>query len=221
MFRLFLIRHAQSQNNAKLESERVSDPGITETGTRQAALLGDHFASLEFGSLICSGFRRALQTAEFLRPVHRLTPEVVIDLHEHGGCYSGWHPENFRGEPGLNAEEIQAEFGKVHLPSELNSAGWWKSMSREAHGASDERAERVSRLLKNRLEKSTVNIVCVSHADFLAKLLLAMFGNSIQEHATFFDLKNVGVTEVGLDGFNWKLYQLNSVDFLPDELVTS
>ena len=41
--RLYLIRHAQSENNARPEHERVEDPGLTELGARQI----DHLVAAE------------------------------------------------------------------------------------------------------------------------------------------------------------------------------
>lgn len=223
---LYLVRHAQSANNAQADEKRVNDPSITELGWHQALELGKHLLDIqaradEFESLICSGFRRALQTASQIQKQIGLVPEIMVDVHEHGGCYDGWNEKNFVGRPGLTAQEIVQEFGPVKIPADYPEIGWWESKPRETQEASGQRAIKVSNQFSERLKTSTGNLICVTHADFLAKLLQAMFGPEIREHELFHDLKNVGMTVVGLEESCWKLYQLNSVDFLEPERVSS
>lgn len=223
---LYLVRHAQSANNAQADDKRVNDPSITNLGWEQARSLGNHLLEQqaqpkEFESLICSGFRRALQTASQIQEQIGLVPEIMVNVHEHGGCYDGWNEENFVGRPGLTAQEIAQEFGPVKLPDDYPEVGWWESKPRETQEASEHRAIKVSNDFLKRLTNSTGNLICVTHADFLAKLLLAMFGPEIRDRDRFHDLKNVGITVVGLEESCWKLYQLNSVDFLEPERVSS
>ena len=122
---LLLIRHAQSQNNANEEQARICDPGITDLGRQQAESLSRFLSSMDFESIICSAFRRALQTAEHLNSTLGKPSEVLIDLHEHGGCYEGWHSENFVGMPGMTDTEIEAEFSNVVFPDDYPADGWW------------------------------------------------------------------------------------------------
>lgn len=217
---VYLVRHAQSANNAKAVEQRCCDPSITRLGEQQAEMTARLLGELEFESLVCSAFRRALQTAQWIGRCTRLTPEVIVAMHEHGGCYEGWNDENFVGRPGLTAGEIHAEFGDVQLPADFPESGWWQSSSRESQEASGQRAFRMVELLKSRLKTGNGNLVCVTHADFLNKILQAMFGVKIRSHESFPDLKNTGVTQVGLEENEWKLYQLNSVEHLPESLVT-
>ena len=42
--RLFLIRHAQSENNAKPDHLRIEDPGLTELGQRPTLDLANPFS---------------------------------------------------------------------------------------------------------------------------------------------------------------------------------
>lgn len=218
---LFLIRHAQSANNAQHESRRVSDPGLTSLGRKQAGCLARFFEQVAIESLICSAFRRALQTADSIRTVSGHTPEVIVDLHEHGGCYEGWNANNFRGASGMSPQQIAKEFGKVTLPESFPEKGWWASRHREEHSESDRRATQVEQVLKCRVGQSQGNVVCVSHADFLSKLLLVMFGEKVRQQEQFHDLKNVGITRVTISKSDWVLHDLNRVDFLPEELISS
>ena len=98
---LYLIRHAQSLNNAQPPELRVEDPALTDLGHEQSRRLAEHVTSLRLTKLITSPFRRALQTAEHIRLATGLIPEVRIDLHETGGCVSGIAPPLMVGRPGM------------------------------------------------------------------------------------------------------------------------
>ena len=116
--RLYLIRHAESQNNALPESQRVEDPGITELGYRQARHLAERVSGLGLTKLFTSPFLRTLQTTSPIYEATRLTPNVRVALHEEGGCYSGYTPENMAGRPGMGRSDIEREF-----PGFIVSAG--------------------------------------------------------------------------------------------------
>ena len=76
---LYLVRHAQSSNNAQPEHLRVPDPGITEIGEQQAICLADWLDASSFVHLAtsaCPGV--ALQTAGFIRRRTGHIPEVIV-----------------------------------------------------------------------------------------------------------------------------------------------
>jgi broad specificity phosphatase PhoE len=108
---LYIIRHAQSTNNALADQRfRVSDPGLTETGHRQAELLAEHLvhgsgrftsstnpagaAGIGYGitRLYCSPMLRALQTARPVSHALGLIPEIWIEIHEYGGIWLDREP---------------------------------------------------------------------------------------------------------------------------------
>lgn len=217
---VYLVRHAQSENNARDESERVCDPSITEIGQQQAICLADGVGDWEFERLISSAFRRALQTAAAIRRVRQLVPEVVIDFHEHGGCFDGYTESTFQGRPGLDREGILNEFGQVNVPEVLNGAGWWRSQKREDYDQTQERARRINRYLVTEAQADGRPMLCVTHADFLAVLLCEMLGPDIKTDARFQDIRNTSVTRLEWSG-EWKLHDLNSVVHLPEDLITS
>ena len=159
---LYIIRHAQSTNNASDISQRVMDAPLTDLGHQQAEIVARHLASADFPEvnlarlpqqdvdehattaqsqrvnygltrLYCSAMHRALQTA---RPIARalgLKPEVWVDLHEHGGIYME-EEGVYVGYPGMTRDEILAQFDDYHLPETISEAGWWD----RARGMEDE-----------------------------------------------------------------------------------
>ena len=90
---LYLIRHAESENNAKPERLRVEDPPISSLGRQQAKCLGQWVRTLSVDILITSPFLRTLETTREV--VNGATHHVHVwhDLFEQGGCYRGHGPD--------------------------------------------------------------------------------------------------------------------------------
>lgn len=92
--KIYLIRHAQSAENALDKRQRVSagDFGLmigqsaaaplTEEGQRQARLLVERLGSARLARLYSSPYARALTTAQVLGEAFALTPEIIPDLRE-------------------------------------------------------------------------------------------------------------------------------------------
>ena len=150
---LFIIRHAQSTNNAlPIEVElrdRVRDPLLTELGYRQAERVAEHLATGRDGwseaasadpeaggspsaapygitHLVCSPMKRTLLTAQPISQALDLRPEIWLDIHEHGGVYlDHGEPAGKVGYPGITRPEVLAQFPGYRVPEELTDQGWW------------------------------------------------------------------------------------------------
>jgi broad specificity phosphatase PhoE len=235
---LYLIRHAQSTNNALAdERHRVSDPPLTELGERQSEILAWHLAEgreLEPSTseannpnqrgygitrLYCSPMWRALQTAYFIGQALRLTSEVWVDLHEKGGIYLD--DENGRGPvgyPGRARREIQAAFPDYVLPEGITEHGWW-NREYEDWPACHERASRVANELRQ-WPPSDERVVLVSHGGFMDALLKALFKQSPDRHLFYYHY-NTAISRVDFqsDG-NLGVHYLNRMSHLPLELIS-
>jgi broad specificity phosphatase PhoE len=234
---LYLIRHAQSTNNALAdERNRVSDPPLTQLGERQSEILARHLAEereLEPSTsatnnhtqrgygitrLYCSPMWRALQTAYFMGQALELTPEVWVDLHEKGGIYLDH--EDGRGPvgyPGKTRQEIRAAFPNYVLPEGITEYGWW-NREYEDWPACHERASRVADELRQ-WPPSDERIVLVSHGGFMDALLKALFKQLPDRHIFYYHY-NAAVSHIDLqsDG-NVGVHYLNRVSHLPLELI--
>jgi broad specificity phosphatase PhoE len=235
---LYLIRHAQSTNNALAdERNRVSDPPLTELGERQSEILAQHLANgreLEPSTnmrnapdragygitrLYSSPMWRALQTAYFMGQALRLAPEVWVDLHEKGGIYLD--DEDGRGpvgHPGKTRQEIQAAFPHYVLPEGITEHGWW-NQGYEDWTACHERAIQVADELRQ-WPPSDERIVLVSHGGFMDALLKALFKQLPDRHLFYYHY-NTAVSRIDLqsDG-NLGVHYLNRVSHLPLELIS-
>lgn len=211
---LFLIRHAQSQNNALPEEERVEDPGLTDLGQRQAELLGEWIPKLELTRLITSPFRRTLLTTEPIRRATLLTPEVRVDLHEQGGCYSGHLVGSMNGRPGMDRRQIESEFVGYQVTDGIDERGWWQSKPYETWQDANRRATRLLEATREEFAHTDERVAYVMHAD-IKMLFLSHLQPELVECPW-----NTSITEVELTSDGHCLQNYNLIDHLPSHLAT-
>ena len=249
--RLLLIRHAQSGNNAVADAShgdystfmatRSADPPLTPTGERQAELLAAYVATMDDGidatpprmssylrihpvtKLYVSPMLRALQTAQPLVAALDLAPEVWMDLHEHGGIFTGSKEAGtVQGFPGLTRREIAARFPNYTVGAGIDESGWWRGGYEELEEC-DARASRVAQTLRTWAgEQPDATIALVTHGTFLNSLIhaLLLLPPSAQDRVYFSHL-NTALTRLDFlqDGGLAMRYH-NRITHLPVEYLT-
>lgn len=219
---LYLIRHAQSQNNARPVYCRVEDPPLTAVGRLQTQYLAGWVLECEFDMLVTSPVLRAVQTT---RAIHDCTGHHVHvwdNLFEEGGIFRGIGPLANEGGPGLKRSQISAQAASspelCTLDPSLKEAGWWGRPRESA----DEAARRTSEVVK-RLTLCVSNqerrVVVVTHAAFKRRLLDSLLGKG-GELLNVNRLSNAGVTKLKFDSGAWRLSYLDEVAHLPPRLIT-
>jgi 2,3-bisphosphoglycerate-dependent phosphoglycerate mutase len=223
---LYLIRHAQSANNALTDIRlRTMDPLLTELGVRQAELVAGHLARIiPTGHslptrLYCSPMWRALHTASFIARTTGLTPQVWVEVHEHGGIYLDHGEEaGVIGYPGKTRQEMLTEFPGVILPPEVTDQGWWHG-GREELSACYERAARVIEALSERIPTDE-RILIVSHGGFINSFLKLLFDQQL-DWPVFYHHANTAITYLTLTAERHvDVHYLNRVDHLTPEMVS-
>jgi 2,3-bisphosphoglycerate-dependent phosphoglycerate mutase len=219
---LYLIRHAESENNAKPAYQRVEDPALTAIGRLQAEHLAAWMKTLKFDVLITSPVLRALQTTRFIvdttgHPVH-----VWADMFEEGGIYPGHGPTATAGGLGLGrADVIRHATGSPErcvLDDGIVETGWWAGRTRETQEQMVERSQTVIRRLMMTFGETDQSVVAVIHADFKRELLRQMTGWSMSCEVGA--LRNTGITKLVFQRTHWQLDWFNSVSHLPAKLIT-
>lgn len=211
---LYLIRHAQSRNNALPEEQRVEDPPITEVGHKQAAQLGDWIPSLGLTRLVTSPFLRTLQTTEHIHRATGLTPHVERELHELGGCVAGASVDELVGRPGMTHTEIEARFPAFQVSPEINGQGWWGSQPYESIAQAKQRAEALLNRTRAQYAHTEERVAYVMHAD-IKMLFLGRF------HFESLDCPwNTSVTKIRIVEKDTWLDDFNRVEHLHPELLT-
>jgi len=210
---LYLIRHAQSHNNALPEEQRVEDPGLTELGNQQADWLGKWIPTLELTIVITSPFLRALETARRIQEATNLKPEVRTAIHEMGGCCSGYPEIGMIGRPGLNRTEIELQFPGFHVAAEIDGEGWWRCQPLETRTLAQQRAADVLQQTREEFAHTTERVAYITHADF-KQLFLEQIHTEPLEVAS-----NTSVTKVVIDAAGCRLAEYNDVEHLPAHLI--
>ncbi len=212
---LYLIRHAQSQNNALPEEQRVEDPGLTPLGHRQAELLGEWIPQLRLDELITSPFLRALETTRRIHEATGLTPHVRTAIHEQGGCYRGYAEVGMRGRPGMNRREIETRFPGFRVADEIGENGWWRCQDHETGAGARQRAAQVWQRTREEFGHTQLRVAYVMHADFK----LIMLG---QIHQEPLDVPwNTSIAKVVFEGDAFRLVKHNEIAHLPPELLSN
>jgi len=243
---LYIIRHAQSTNNAlptEVElRDRVCDPLLTELGFRQAELLAEHlatgrdgwsevasadpeagggscFATYGITRLVCSPMKRTLLTAQPVSRALGIQPEIWLDIHEHGGIYLD-HGDLVGkvGYPGITRVELAAQFPDYRAPDALTDAGWWRDGFEEWDVCLG-RAAGVARRLRA-MHASSESIAMVTHGAFASALIMALVGTP-PDAGVHFSHHNTGISLIYFrpDG-GIRLRYLNRVPHLPPAMIT-
>ncbi len=161
----YLIRHGESEANARRIIQGHSDFPLNPRGEAQAAAAGRWLADRGITSIITSPLRRASRTAEIIaREAH--LPEPIPEflfLELDTGCFSGF-----------SMEELQEKFPVVYASFRSRS---WDAVP-DAESASDlaERAVRAWIYLKDLAKETSGAVAVVSHGGFLQWLVRITFG---------------------------------------------
>lgn len=227
--RLYLIRHAESENNALTQDtlhRRKVDPDLTPLGYQQRNLLARHIGAetdaagegYAISHLYTSAMYRSLLTTQPISDALGIAPKVWLDLHEKGGMYLE-RDGRVRGYSGMTREQIQAAFPGYFLPAEVDESGWYDpNLGREPEERSLQRAIRVAWALRSRADSDEV-IALVSHAGFLNILLAAIFEHlpSVKHFMRYYH-DNTAITRINFHQRWTTLHYLNRVDHLSADL---
>jgi 2,3-bisphosphoglycerate-dependent phosphoglycerate mutase len=246
MARLYLIRHAQSANNAiwdgsRNQAGRASDPEITALGHRQAEILAEHLAHPQaeprqrpFASdppryaltqVYCSLMTRSILTAEYIARACGLELQAQPDTFEKHGIYEIDAAGNLQGLPGPGRNYFSDRFARLQLPAEFNDAGWWNRPA-EDEASFLLRMKHVVARLREQLQGSDDCIALIAHGDFIDQFVNELMGvvryqpNYDNHWVANWTFHNTSISRIDfVDGANIVVY-LNRIDHLPNELVT-
>jgi 2,3-bisphosphoglycerate-dependent phosphoglycerate mutase len=245
---LYLIRHAESENNAlwartQSENGRSPDPLLTETGHQQAAILAHFLAQTKeiipddtpdvynhngfpFTHLYCSLMERAVQTGMYIAEAKQMPLIAWEMIHEWGGIFENDRENDMRrGLPGANRAFFEQHYPLLVLPEELGETGWWNRPF-EPREASYGRARQFLQLLDERHGATNDQVAIVTHGGFFFSFMsVLMNGAGTHEHLradkpVYFAINNASITRVDFMDDRIRLVYLNRIDHLPPELIT-
>ncbi|HSG17308.1 MAG TPA: histidine phosphatase family protein [Anaerolineae bacterium] len=246
--RLYIIRHAQSENNAQWantgsSSRRRPDPLLSETGQQQAQHLADLLARADpdaqtdpwdmadqrgfaITHLYTSLMQRTILTATAVASALDLPLLAWLDLHEVGGVFENGPEEGQRiGLPGPNRAFFESHYPHLVLPDSLGEKGWW-NRPYESRAEVRIRASRVAVELFNRHGGSDERVAIISHGAFsnylLSHLLDRLVPPDDEPNPKFpwLMMSNTGITCLNYADSYATLYYTNRLDHLPKGLIT-
>lgn len=198
-FLLYLIRHGESANNALPETQRVSDPSLTELGFLQAEKLGLRLRDYvnegnRIDHIITSPFLRTMQTIKPAAKYLAMKPEIRTELYEAGGCFDGYLPNELIGRPGMTANQIAQQFPEMVIPDTIDEKGWYKNRPFETWNMATERATQQAQKLKDEFIGRDIVVACTIHADLIGLLLGALCPH--EPHLTRVMVSNTSITKL-------------------------
>lgn len=247
MARLYLIRHAQSANNAIWNGNdfgdgRSPDPEITDIGHRQAEVLAEHLAhplseprqhpfkpaqNRSFGltHLYCSLMTRSILTADYIAGACGLGLQASADIFEKHGIYEADNDGERRGLPGPGRSYFEERFPQLQLPTDLNGEGWWNRPA-ESESSFFSRVKKVIRDFRQQHADSDHCIGMVVHGDFIDQFINELMGVCRHRHnyknhwVANWTFHNTSISRIDFVNGAHNVVYLNRIDHLPGELVT-
>jgi 2,3-bisphosphoglycerate-dependent phosphoglycerate mutase len=245
--RLYLIRHAESANNALYSSQgdysgRNPDPDITPTGHQQSALLAVHLADpageprhhpfLANGSrryglthLYCSLMTRAMLTAGYVAEACAIPATAHPEMFERGGIYQLDAAGQPIGLPGPNSAYFRDRFPGHVLPAGLNAHGWYDRPA-ETDDQFIDRVRSVLAEIRQRHENSDDVVALVVHGDFIDQSINELMGvrrkpeNYRRSWEANWAFHNTSVSRIDFVAGSHSVVYLNRLEHLPVELIT-
>jgi len=175
--KLYVVRHAQSERNAKKKSG--SDSKLSEVGKEQAKRLGSYFHKVNLKKIYCSPLKRAKETLKEIKPYVKKVPIAYTSkMVEHKtGIY-----EKTRDDWEGFLKGAKKEGVPMHL-------------FKPKHGNSlIETYERAGNFYKEILKKhSNESILLIGHCIFSMHLILNLLGLDLSE-AKYYTLNNASIS---------------------------
>lgn len=247
--KLYLIRHAESANNASYastgsERNRSADPPLTERGHRQAGLVADHLADpcaepqhhphLDGGDkdrgfglthLYCSLMTRSIATARYVARACQLPLVAHPDIFEKGGVYELRADGSRNGLPGPDRRYFAASFPDLRLPRTLGDGPWYDRPF-ETEAPFLQRVRAALEDIRRRHADTDDRVALVSHGDFMDQLINQLAGverrpeNYSNHWVANWAFHNTSITRVDLESGSRVIVYTNRLRHLPPELVT-
>lgn len=247
---LYLIRHGQSTNNARWETQegdfasRSSDPTLTAKGVLQAELLADLLSKPKSGEedfwrdpqnrlgfgithVYCSLMQRAIHTGKIIADRLNLPLVGLPDVHEVGGIYLEYLVNDvleMSFEHGVNAEFLGIHYPELTLAQPIGEKGWWRG-GKEDSSLPLKRAQGMLNWIKEHHLGSDDRVVIVTHGGFYNYMLRVMLQISLEEPDNRKLNYRVSYNNCAISRFDFVDNRIlmmyhNRADFLPDELVS-
>ena len=191
--RLILVRHAQTDANAKHYLQGQSDGVLNETGLAQAAGIAEALSSFCIEKIYSSNQKRAVATAEAIASKHAMEVHTDPRLQE-------WNCGDWDGMPAVEFLRMVQE--ESLTPSTL------RPPNGETFQQIRARAEAVLADILSQCEGQSVLIV--SHGDFTRSMIGMLMGIGADTAANII-LDNASYSVLEKHDDSWKIITINRI----------
>ncbi len=204
---ILLIRHGESEANARDIIQGRSDFPLSERGRRQARLTARALFDTPPELVFTSPLKRARATAEIVNERHRAPVDILVELNEY----------HLGGFEGLTMEEVVERWPDV--PARIDAGEPFHLMA--PGGERDEEVDvRAARAMKTILESGAGRVFVVAHLGIIERLLLlfaATRGDGVEIPRQVFPVANCSISEVRIDTSGLFLGRLNDTAHLEED----
>jgi broad specificity phosphatase PhoE len=199
MTQIMIVRHGETEWNAREIFRGRRDVGLNEMGIKQAELLGYYLRDLKIEAIYSSPLKRALDTAKSIAKHHRLDVNIAPGLTDFN--YGAWE--------GLTHQDVRSKY-----------RGLYKRWLNEPHlvkipdGESlDEVRKRAKNVVDRATSKHTGTVVLLSHRVVNKVLMCSMLA---LDNSHFWDIKQDlgGITVFEYEGGRFRLIKHNDTSYL-------
>jgi broad specificity phosphatase PhoE len=196
MSRIFLLRHAHSQANAKnILAGRKPGIALSDKGQQQISLLANRFEGAKFDKIISSPIQRCLETLSFLEA----QPTIIEDFQEVD--YGTWTGKRMSSLARNKAwQEIHKHPASVRFPQ----------------GETLPEVQTRSLLGLSKINPKSKNVLIATHADVVKVLILHALGTHLN-NIDKLQIDNASVSILDMNGNDLRVVRVNDVDSIIKE----
>ena len=189
--KLYLIRHGESEANAKRVHAGWQAVHLTERGIEQAKRIGEYLNGLTFDKIYSSDLVRAMETAEAALPKREyVTDERLREV-------------NVGTVVGKGREECTAEYGEPYI-----NARKYRDYTAFGGECENDLISRAKSFITDPVLRECECVAVFTHEGFIRATLEAVIGTEIKEGTVAFPNCIISVFEIDDEG-HAKLYAWN------------
>lgn len=180
--KIYLVRHGQTDANAKRIFQGWLDLPLNDTGRSQVQWVGDRLAQIQFDRIYTSPLQRALETTRIITAVSLAPtkPEIIIEL--------ALKEMNFGSFDGLSSAEIEARFPEEYCQWQEDWVNIAPPEGEKAVGMFSRVCTWFEHLTQSEEEKvsanqsdSSENILIVTHEGVILQILAHILGLGLSQ----------------------------------------
>lgn len=198
--RIYLIRHGQTDWNARGKIQGSTDIDLNETGRWQAACLAGGMERRQVGQIFSSRLKRAFETAQTIGDSQGVKVETVEGLRE----------VDFGEWEGLTWKEIEQKY-----PEEYKL--WWENPAGIAPPGGETKEElhrRSAEVVEWILAHAKGDLAVVLHGGIMAYVVEYLMRNSRKDKAIIVENASITTLEYDADSQMVRLVEKNDVSHL-------